>query len=231
MGTLAFHLDACLETLGGDTFAPDFADLVETFGIDQIMVFSIEEERARCLLSLNFSNAAMAGKLAGAYLDGWYLQDPLLPELLAAQPNDVSVRRLDQVEAGMSPDYRKIFFEAPGMRAKTTALATGNRLRLFVSLYQTREGAVPVDTDLARLAGRLALLHFERVEETDVPPPLAALSEREQAVCLGILSGRKAEAIAGDLGVAASTVVTYRKRAYAKLGITSRASLFTICGK
>jgi DNA-binding CsgD family transcriptional regulator len=231
MGTLAFHLDACLETLGTDRFAPVFADFVETLGIDQIMVFSIESDRARCLLSRHFSNAALAGKLAGAYLDGWYLKDPLLPELLSAEPNAVSVRRLDEVEAGMQPDYREIFFEAPGMLAKTTALATGDSLRLFVSLYQTREGAVPVDTDLARLAGRLTLLHFERVEETDLPPPLAALSEREQAVCLGILSGRKAETIAADLGVAASTVITYRKRAYAKLGITSRAGLFAICGK
>ncbi|MCK7610852.1 helix-turn-helix transcriptional regulator [Roseibium sediminicola] len=231
MGTLAFHMDACLETLGSDTFAPAFAELVETLDIDQIMVFSIEGTRARCLLSRHFSNAALAGKLAGAYLDGWYLKDPLLTELLAATSNAVSVRRLEEIEADMPPDYRTIFFEAPGMLAKTTALATGERLRLFVSLYQTREGAVPVDPDLARLVGRLALQHFERVEETDVPPPLAALSEREQAVCLGILSGRKAEAIAADLGVAASTVITYRKRAYAKLGITARAGLFVLCGR
>lgn len=231
MGTLAFHLDACLETLGSDTFAPAFADFVETLGIDQIMVFSIEETRARCLLSRHFSNAGLAGKLAAAYLDGWYLKDPLLPELLAASPNAVTVRRLDEVEADMSPGYREIFFETPGMLAKTTALATGEKLRLFVSLYQTREGAVAVEPDLARLTGRLALQHYERVEETDVPPPLAALSEREQAVCLGILSGRKAEAIAADLGVATSTVITYRKRAYAKLGITARAGLFVLCGK
>lgn len=55
------------------------------------------------------------------------------------------------------------------------------------------------------------------------------LSARERAVCLGILAGRKAELIAGDIDVAASTVVTYRKRAYAKLGINSRAALFAIC--
>ena len=48
-------------------------------------------------------------------------------------------------------------------------------------------------------------------------------------MCQGILNGKKAEAIAGDLDVAPSTVVTYRKRAYAKLGIGARADLFAIC--
>jgi DNA-binding CsgD family transcriptional regulator len=231
MGSIASHLDACLAQLGKDDFLPRFADFAETLGVDQIMVFSIERDTARCLMSRHFGNAAMAGKLAAEYLDGWYRQDPLLPELLCAPENTVSVRRLDDIKAGMKEDYRRIFFETPGMVAKTTALAAGESLRLFVSLYQTRADAMPVDADLARLAGRLALLHFERAEETDLPSPLAALSEREQAVCLGILSGRKAEAIAADLGVAASTAITYRKRAYAKLGVTSRAGLFAICGK
>ena len=34
---------------------------------------------------------------------------------------------------------------------------------------------------------------------------------------LGILSGKKAEAIAAEMGLAASTIVTYRRRAYEKL--------------
>jgi len=195
------------------------------------MVFSIGRERAACLLSRHFSHAALAGKLAAAYLDGWYLKDPLLPELLALPSDTVALYRLEEIEGRMSEDYRRIFFEAPGLRAKTTVLAAGDRLRLFISLYQAREASATCDMELARLAGRLALLHFERGAVSDAPPPLAVLSERERRVCLGILSGRKAEAIAADLGVAASTVITYRKRAYAKLGITSRAGLFAICGR
>lgn len=230
MGSLAFHLEACLAELGRDTFAPVFAEFVQTLGVDQIMVFSIEPDRARCLLSRHFGNAGLAGKLASAYLDGWYREDPLLPKLLAAPSDTVTLHRLDGIEAEMSAEYRRIFFDKAGMAAKATAVAASEDLRLFVSLYQTRPDAAPVDADLARLAGRLALLHFGRTQETGMPLPLAALSEREQAVCLGILSARKAEAIAADLGVATSTVITYRKRAYAKLGITSRAGLFAICG-
>lgn len=50
-------------------------------------------------------------------------------------------------------------------------------------------------------------------------------------MCLGVLAGRKAEVIAHELGVAPTSVVTYRRRAYDKLGIASRGELFAICRK
>ncbi|NLW05604.1 MAG: helix-turn-helix transcriptional regulator, partial [Pseudomonadaceae bacterium] len=59
--------------------------------------------------------------------------------------------------------------------------------------------------------------------------PLAFLSERERQVCAAVLQGKKSETIAYELEVAPSSVVTYRKRAYDKLGISSRAQLFALC--
>ncbi|WP_323785669.1 helix-turn-helix transcriptional regulator [Thalassovita sp.] len=230
MTTLAQHIDTCLAALGRDDFALVFADFVETLGVDQIMVFAIGDDRAQCLLSRHFSHGALAGRLAATYLDGWFLQDPLLPELRKADVGTVTLHRLEDLAPRMGTEYRRVFFGAPGLAAKTTMVAVGDRLRLFVSLYHTGDGA-ECAPDLARLAGRLALMHFERAAQSDIPAPLAVLSTRERAVCLGILSARKTDLIAADLGVAASTVVTYRKRAYGKLGITSRAGLFAICGR
>jgi len=229
MTAFARQIDTCLATLGTDDFAPAFCDLVETLGAHQLMVFSISPDRARCLMSRHFSDAALAGKLAETYLDGWFQKDPLLPELMRAMPGAVHQRKIDKNHPNMSAEYREIFFDHPGLVAKTTLLAAGESLRLFVSLYMTGEAETECDPDIAQLAGRLALMHFEKGSDSDFPAPLAALSERERAVCLGILSGHKAEVIAADLGVASSTVVTYRKRAYNKLGITSRAGLFAIC--
>ncbi|MEZ5767624.1 MAG: helix-turn-helix transcriptional regulator [Paracoccaceae bacterium] len=229
MSSTLRKIDACLATLGTDAFAPAYVDYVATLGIDQIMVFSLDNDRARCLLSYHFSNAALAGTLAAAYLDGWFLRDPLRPPLEAAERNSVQLQTFDDVASDMDDEYRRTFFEAPGLAAKTTVLAVGERLRLFVSLYSSAGPADGCDPDLSRLAGRLALMHFERTEDSGTPAPLTVLSDRERAVCLGILSGLKTEAIAADLGVAASSVVTYRKRAYQKLGITSRSGLFAVC--
>lgn len=220
-------IDACLAALGTDGFAQRFVDFSAAPGVDQLMVFDLGSDRMRCLLSYHYSNAVLAGTLASEYLDGWYLRDPLLPLLEKALPQTLDVVEVDGAE--MDEAYRAKFFESPGLRAKTTVIAVGTRHRLFVSFYASESTATPCDPRLAKLASRLALLHFETTHASATPAPLNVLSEREKAVCVGILSGQKAEVIAADLGVAPSSVVTYRKRAYAKLGITSRAGLFAIC--
>lgn len=229
MASCIRHIDTSLAQLGGAGFAPAFSEFMETLGADQVMVFAITEGDARCLFSRHYRNAALAEELSAQYLDGWYLQDPLLPELMQLQPGTVRLRRLEAATGAMGSDYRRIFFDAPGMRAKTTVLAAGERLKLFVSLYQTGGAQPDCDADLARIAGRLALMHFERTSGSTTPPALDALSERERAVCLGILAGQKTEVIAAALEVAPNTVITYRRRAYAKLGINSRAGLFSLC--
>lgn len=53
----------------------------------------------------------------------------------------------------------------------------------------------------------------------------ASLSGRERQICARIADGQSATLIAAELGIAASTVTTLRKRAYAKLGIHDRLDL------
>lgn len=59
--------------------------------------------------------------------------------------------------------------------------------------------------------------------------PEHGLTRREIEVCAGILLGRTAEAVSLDLGVRESSVRTYRKRAFRRLGISSQAQLFALC--
>jgi len=55
------------------------------------------------------------------------------------------------------------------------------------------------------------------------------LTPRESAVACRIAAGMDTCEIARDMGVMPATVITFRKRAYAKLGICSRAELFARC--
>ena len=57
----------------------------------------------------------------------------------------------------------------------------------------------------------------------------AGLTPREEAVLGRIVSGISTEGIALDLDVKPSTVITLRKRGYAKLGIATQAELFARC--
>lgn len=221
------NIETCLEQAGGSGFIAPFLDLAQAAGADQLMIFAYAGSGATCLLSRNFDEAPLGARLASAYLDGGFAQDPLHPRVQTLRPGPAELHRLADHLDAMPPAYRARFFDRPGIRDKTAVLVAGWRLRIAVNFYW--RGDAPVADAMARLLARLALLHFEADPEPGLPAPLSALSGRERAVCLGILAGRKAEAIAHDLGVTPHSVVTYRRRAYAKLGIHSRAALFALC--
>lgn len=223
--TEAFRqIGACLDAIGQPGFPLRLLDLAERTGARQVMVFELGPESARCLLSRNYARQGLGEALAGDYLDGWHLRDPLRPALRRLQPGQ---RRLVRVTAeGMEEAYRERFFTRPGLSGKTSVLLAGQRRRLVVNLY---EAGGPVDAALAELVGQLILMQAEAAGEAPYPPALSALSERERAVCLGILAGQKTEAIAGGMGLSPETVITYRRRAYHKLGIASRGALFALC--
>lgn len=224
-------LDDCLARLGDDSWAEAFVALVQRTGAAQVMIFGYTPDAATCLLSRNFRAKALGVRLGEEYLQGWFREDPLFEVVFATKPGALLRVQSDEIADRMSPDYRARFYDRPGLQGKTALLAVGNNLRLAVNLYWSQARSQTVPRDLETIIGRLALLHFEARPEHAYPAPLAVLSDRERAVCLGILSGKKAEAIAAELGVAVSSVVTYRTRAYQKLGISSRGSLFAMCDK
>lgn len=218
-------IGACLDTIGQPGFARALLALAERTGARQVMVFDLGEASARCLLSRNYARHGLGEALAERYLDDWHLKDPLRPALRRLAPGQRRVVRVEAARAGMGAEYRAIFFDQPGLGAKTSVLVAGPS-RLIVNLY---EGGALVDPDLADLIAALIARHIEAAGAPAHPPPLSGLSERERAVCLGILAGHKTEAIAGALGLSADTVITYRRRAYHKLGIASRGALFALC--
>ena len=57
----------------------------------------------------------------------------------------------------------------------------------------------------------------------------STLSPREVEVCAMVLRGFSTEGIALEIGIGQSSVTTYRKRAYRKLGIATQNELFAAC--
>ncbi|MWB78183.1 hypothetical protein GLS40_09120 [Pseudooceanicola sp. 216_PA32_1] len=109
-----------------------------------------------------------------------------------------------------------------------------------------RAGREALDADrmpeLERVAALLLTIisrHTELFEQkSDLTPALASremiedcvvnmskLSRREREVCSRILHGLSSCAIADDLGIGKESVMTYRKRAYSRLGIASQREL------
>lgn len=223
------HVDRCLAFAGQEGFVTAYLEMIAGLGADQVMVFAFTPDRASCLVARNFRQARLGPRLASDYLDGWFRQDPLFGQVLVQKAGQVEIMRIDPQASPMRADYRARFYEAPGLGGKLAVVAAGPSLRLIINLYRRELQDWTLSDPVLPILGRLALLHFEQREAGGVPDALMALSERERDVCLGVLAGKKAEVIANDLGVAPTSVVTYRRRAYDKLGISSRGELFAIC--
>lgn len=219
-------ISECLGALGQPAFLTPLFRLVRTLSISQIMVFSYREGHAQCLLSRNFLEGHTGKRLAADYLDGWFLQDPLYARALQLSDGGFELHRLAEISPKVSDEYRRHLFTDAGIRDKITVLTAG-RHRLAISFYWQEEAQA--SPELLDIAARLVQRHFDALTPSAEPPALQVLSDRERAVCLGMLAGKKAELISHDLGIKPTSVATYRQRAYEKLGINSRGELFAIC--
>lgn len=120
----------------------------------------------------------LGARLAADYLDGWFREDPLLPQVMALEAGDVAVSRIDAAQSPMRPDYRARFFEAPGLGGKLAVLASGGAARLIINLYRADLQDWRPPEAMLSILGRLALLHVAGGSSGDVPEALMALSER-----------------------------------------------------
>lgn len=224
--TTADLIAGAMALAGTDGFVAPFMGLVTALGAGQVMVFRYGANTARCALSRNQIEGAVAGQLAGAYLDGGFRDDPLVARIRTLPDTTREVWTLAALQDRMSPAYRAQFFTAPGLADKRAVLIVAGGLRVCVNLYWA--GACTVDDGAVRVVAELARLHVAATGDAAYPA-LMGLSDRERWVCLGILRGLKSEQIAHDLGIGVTSVATYRKRAYAKLGINAKGALFAIC--
>ena len=162
------------------------------------------------------------------------LQERILLSWLPTLRRQLELRKLES-RRDRAADQRPVaaaFRRLPGARRY-------ERLRLFAARDITAErdrllrAAVLRNPQGQRRAG-IMVPHLDGVDAVPMralaarQQPLARLTGREQEVCLRILSGLSSEAIAASLGIGLHSALTYRKRAYDKLGISSQNELFAI---
>lgn len=136
--------------------------------------------------------------------------------------------------------YRKISFHDSGIVDKCAAAIWVDDTCFYVNFYRiTSQGrfAAAQRKRLGTIAPAVAASvarHFQKEPTSDLAAqfatraPLSALTPREQEVCRRILAGYSSEAISRELGIGLHSTLTYRKRAYERLGISSQNELFGI---
>ena len=141
------------------------------------------------------------------------------------------------------------FYTSVGVVDKLSYIWRSGRTAYYVNLYRNvasglyTAAEVQALTSIARFLANLIRLHSARLavgeamrhsEEGDLAERLvtlldARLTVRETMVLSRILKGLQTEGIALDLNVKPASVVTFKQRAFGKLGITTQAELFARC--
>jgi len=176
--------------------------------------------------------------------DGYYRRlDPVCDAYRAApKAGDVVMQRVRPTNIASS-DFRRRFFDDSGIVERVSVIQRHGAGWRAMNVARHRSEGYFADSELANIVG-LACLALPMLALDDLCPgrvsPLAvdeletrfeqaypALPTRERQVCSRAAMGMSVEATALDLGIGQASVITYRKRAYGRLGVTSP---FELCG-
>lgn len=142
--------------------------------------------------------------------------------------------------------YRQTCYATPNVSDRLSLLMQpAADIWLCVNLYRERDagnfqpGEVELVESLAPLIGEATRHHYalRGQSQLGIPQLMLArlrrlcpeLSKRELDALRGVLEGHSAAEIADSMGVKPSSVVTYQKRAYQRLGISGQRQLFALC--
>lgn len=139
--------------------------------------------------------------------------------------------------------YRRDCYDLPGITSRVSLVRRRAGFGLAVSLYSStefgtfprtaRDGLIATMATIMVAAERHVGQTLKEAEahDQDIQARLAlnhpSLTKREREVAAMTIKGRTAAEIAEILGVAETTVITHRKKAYKRMNVTSMRELLT----
>jgi DNA-binding CsgD family transcriptional regulator len=200
--------------------------------------------------------AEEAEELARDYVNKYYERDPHFTQARGPESSPDAEPIRPSFSDEYDSEYRDHFFTRHDLIDKISTVGHVDEGRVYCNFYRMGDSGpysrqdekllrsvLPLITSLisshftiARLTGSSAdqgqgnvarsLVHSvisRRVE------PFDRLTPREAEICERILVGYTSNGISLDLGIAISSVNTYRRRAYERLGIATQNELFSLC--
>lgn len=203
-------------------------------------------KRAPVLESASWRGGAHVAAVQHAYLGGLWRHDPVL-----GLPVQRGVQILVQRGATITEaSYRVTCYVGAGVLERLSVAVDADSQLIALNLYRLDDSGAFCERDraaieaVAPLLAALATQHVammgmrlrsrDRADRIEVAGARigaigGALTRREREVLARALVGMTSMGIALDLGIGVASVLTYRKRGYARLGVTSQAELFALC--
>lgn len=239
------RIEKAIDAVGLDRFGRKLLQVVrQATGCESMSAYV---DSARCgptlLLADDFQDRPRLQHVARNFAGLFWQQDPLHGHLDGDDSRDdvrLFVSGIEVEDIQHSP-YRDFCYRPFAFRTRLSIhrMAADRTMRLSIYHRQTFDDAQKgAFFDAAGLVASLLECHRKYGRTTEAAGNedmrsrlrrvLPCLSAREAEVCAMIAAGHTSEGIALTLGVCINTVQTYRKRAYAKLSISSQNQLLRL---
>lgn len=243
-GSIDQHLCHLIAAIGTPGFERAMLALAkQTIQCAHLTAFSVSKLRPpRVLLAVNDGDLPIARRLASKYIQDYWSLDPA-NSVVANEPRTgfgAMIRlQSDEIE---DASYRRDCYRSVHLIDRLSIVRSHGRDTIRLNFYRDGPRGRFTDGDLDVVADLANLLAQVLEKHNDIRPPLSKedrfeqycnrlgaiapqLSNREIQICAEIVRGLSSQAIASKLGVSINTVLTHRKRAYARLGISSQNEL------
>lgn len=240
-----------IDHIGNTQFSEFFLKLLNSIvRVEHFSLVQLGEKEARFITSANVNSVVIPKALQKMYLTHYFKKDPNIQLLVKAKKSDkVLFSRL--IPEDIEDSSYQHFFDYDIKIADRLSFSKSSdrglyclNLYRFSKKFSTAEIEKISDTSNllmscvikhTRLAGGLSDFLTREAQIVELEQRLHAINSkltmRELGVCARALLGLSSEGIGLDLGIKTTSVQTYRKRAYAKLNISSQNELFGLCLK
>jgi DNA-binding CsgD family transcriptional regulator len=233
--------ESLLAAIGTERFGATVRDSVMalTAGARRIYLFEATG-RADSSLQYFFGEPGLA-ELFPAYRRWYQPLDPVGDAFCAAPAaSDVALQRVLPPDIA-SPSFRRRFFDDAGIVERVSIVQRGTDAWRGINVARHASDGCCSEEELDTLIGLaclvLPMLPLNRARsatpqalttaalESRFADRYSSLTARERQVCARAALGLSIAATAADLGIAKTSVLTYRQRAYQRLGVTSPIEL------
>lgn len=217
-------------------------------GAAQCTVFAYEfSKRPRTVSVADHRGGSFLTDVAEHYTRLYYSLDGNQKIIMSAVAPQQPVLHRQSRDEIAHEGYRAACYERPNVGDRISLLTPSEPgIWLAINLYRDqRQGRFDAD-EVAQIESIAPVLahaarHHYALSEAKNPSGISALSrsrlrsagpdlsQREFDALCGVLEGLTAKDIAERMGIAANSVVTYQKRGYRRLGISSQRELFALC--
>jgi LuxR family transcriptional regulator, activator of tox operons len=243
-GSLDQLLCDVIDALGTPRFEESMLSLAErAIRCTHLSAFSISNSRSpRLLVAANGAKSPSARRIASKYIRDYWSLDPV-NRFIAAEPrvrHGATLRMLPQeVEDAL---YQRDCYLSASLIDRVSIVKCQADEIIRLNFYRNKAQGRFADVDLHIISQISSILLQTLSKHDKIRPALNSedrhrqycgrlasvapqLTEREIQVCVEIVRGLSSEAIASSLGLSVNTILTHRRRAYSKLGISSQSEL------